>query len=432
MIISIASLFPDLYSSFLNTSLVKRACDKGYINIDVENLFNFCESKKRIDSPTFGFGSGMLIKPSVVQKAIESQQEKYGPAYKIFFSPQGKKLDQNLLNKIYDKVKETNHIMFLPARYEGMDSRVEEHYSDCTISIGDFVLMGGDLPVMVFMESFLRLIPGVVGKSESVLEDSFQGPFVDYPEYTEPVNWNGIEVPEIVRSGNHKALEKWRKNQAAQKTVQCHFEWLRKHVYRQEDIELAASHIPNHYAVLMHDHVNLGNDRIGPSSVTSLDIHDIARSAATYGIKKYYIVTPLKDQQKIIIKLLSFWQSDVGAKYNPSRYKALSKVVLKSSLEEVADDIISLDNNKPIVIGTAAKDFEHDNIISYYDQNIIWSLGRPVLFIFGTAKGLSADLIDSCDYLLKPVKGFSSFNHLSVRSAAAIIFDRWLGISSVN
>lgn len=432
MHISIVTLFPSLYEPFLTTSLVHRAIQAEHVSFSLENLFSYCAAKERIDSPTFGHSAGMLIRPDVIEKAVEQTEAVRGPAYKIFFSPQGKKLDQNLLKKLSAEFQRKKHIMLLPARYEGMDTRVEEYYADEILSIGDYVLMGGDLPAMVLIEGFLRLVPGVIGKQESVEEESFSGPFVDHPEYTTPVEWKGQVVPDVIRSGNHAQIAAWRRAAAAQKTVLKHFQWLRSHIESKDDIKLAASFIPAHYVILMHSQVVVEQGREGTSSVTSLDIHDIARSACTYGIKKYFIVTPLVDQQRIVKKLLEFWQTEVGAEYNPQRFEALASVTLVSTLEEALLDIEVTEKQRPVLIATSAKQHEQVPAITYFDQEKVWSLKKPVVFLLGTARGLAPSLIEQCDFLLGPIIGFSSFNHLSVRSAAAVIFDRWFGINKGN
>lgn len=431
MRISTLTLFPALYEPFVSTSLIARAVESGLISLSIENLFSFVGPKKRIDSPSYGPGSGMLLKPEVIEQAITLQEQKHGPSYKIFFSPQGKKLDQPLLRELAQIFQKKQHILLIPARYEGMDARVEDEYADCLLSIGDYVLMGGDLPAMVFMEGLLRLIPGVVGKEESVHEDSFSGAFVDYPEYTSPVQWKGREVPDIVRSGNHEALRQWRKDEAAKLSVTHHFDWVRSHISTNEDTQRAARFIPAHYVFLMHDQVIVEEHREGTSSLTSLDIHDIARSAATYGIKNYFIITPLLDQQKIAKKLLNFWQTEAGIEYNPHRHQALAKVRLVSSLDEALAEIERIESKKTVLVGTSAKAYGEIPQLTYYDQEKVWSLERPVAIILGTARGLAPSVLNRCDYILGPVKGFSAFNHLSVRSAAAIILDRWLGINPV-
>lgn len=428
MKISVLSVFPDLYKPFLETSLVKRAQENNLVTISLTDFFSCAKPKERIDAPTFGHGAGMLLKPEIVQKAIEGAENEHGQAFRIFFSPQGKKLNQNILKNIMQKSADKKHIMLVPARYEGMDARVEELYADELLSVGDLVLMGGDIPAMMFLEGFLRLIPGVIGKQESVEHDSFNGPFVDYPEYTEPVTWKGMSVPDVVRSGNHAALEKWRLSSALEKTVFKHFDWLRSCFLTSDQKKMVLSCMPNHYVALLHSNVVLGDqDKVGTTSVTSLDIHDIARSSKTYGIQNFFVVTPLKDQQKIVGTLLGFWQTGYGVEYNKHRHEALKHVHLVSELEEAIAKIYAIEGVKPVIIATSARDINHKEMLTFFDHEIAWKQKRPVLFVFGTGKGLSDEFLSQCDYLLKPVQGFTDFNHLSVRSAVAIILDRWLG-----
>lgn len=427
---SILTVFPELYDPFLRTSLMRRAQEKKLVQFDVASFFSYVKPKERIDAPTFGPGAGMLIKPEVVQKAIEDKEKQHGKAFKIFFSPQGKKLDQRQLENLTKKLRDHGHILLIPSRYEGMDARVEEEYADATISAGDFVLMGGDIPAMMLLEGMLRLIPGVVGKEESVKEESFAGPFLDYPEYTEPVEWQDKKVPDIVRSGNHAAIEEWRKNQAACKTVMKHFAWMRSQKMSDEQRDLARKYIPSHYVALMHTDVLIGDVREkGTTSVTSIDIHDIARAACTYDIKNFFLVTPLQDQKKIVQTLLDFWQTGPGIEYNRNRQRAVQSVMLKDSLDQAIAAIVEKEGKKPIIIATSARDYAHKKRLSFWDQSEAWLHDRPVLIIFGTGKGLAPEVIERCDYLLMPVHGFSDFKHLSVRSAVAVVLDRWLGIN---
>ncbi|MDP3889310.1 MAG: tRNA (guanosine(37)-N1)-methyltransferase TrmD, partial [bacterium] len=272
MNISIVTVFPELYESFLKTSLIKRAQENNIVHFDIDRFSSFVSPKERIDAPTFGPGPGMLIRPEVVQKAVEDKEKKYGSSFKIFFSPQGHKLDQRKLEQITHRARQSEHLMLLPARYEGMDARVEQEYADEIISVGDFVLMGGDIPAMMLLEGMLRLIPGVVGKEESVKEESFTGPFVDYPQFTEPVEWKGKVVPDIVRSGNHAAINQWRMQHAIFKTVREHFSWLRSHFLTSEQRKQVKECVPHHYVVLTHGDVLIGDQRtIGSTSVTTID-----------------------------------------------------------------------------------------------------------------------------------------------------------------
>ena len=429
MKVSVFTVFSELYEPFITTSIIKRAQEKGLVSVNVEEFFSYVEPKERIDAPTFGHGPGMLIKPDVVQKAIESSEQKSGRAFRVFFSPQGRKLNQTVVADIAKKAMEVGHLMLVAGRYEGMDARVEQEYADITVSVGDFVLMGGDLAALTVLESVLRFVPGVVGKAESVEEESFSGAFVEYPHYTEPVIWKGHEVPDVVRSGNHAALKRWRMNEAACKTVFHHFDWLRMQNLGDEELKAVRKYMPHHYTALMHTDVLISDDKKqGTTSVTSLDIHDIARSSRTYGIKGYFIVTPLIDQQRIVQRLLDFWMSD-GIDYNASRHEAIKQVSVVDNLDEVIKAIEVLEGKRPIVIATSAREVEHPRTVSFYDQELVWSLGRPVLFVFGTGRGLTEERLKSSDFLLKPVKSFSDYNHLSVRSAVAIVLDRWLGIN---
>lgn len=430
MNISVLTVCDQLYEPFTHTSLVGRAQEKGIVHIDVQSFFTYVQPKERIDAPTFGPGAGMLIRPDVIEKAIEDKEALYGKAFKIFFSPRGQKVDQRVLETIATKAQECGHLMLVPARYEGMDARVEDEYADMILSMGDFVIMGGDLPAMMLIEGVLRLIPQVVGKEESVARESFSGPFVDFPSYTEPVEWKDKRVPDVLRSGNHAAIEAWRKEHAVKATVQDHFTWLRSQKLTPQERVLASNYIPPHYVALMHTDVLIGEEkRLGHSSVTSVDIHDIARSSKTYGIKEFFIVTPLLDQQKIVQKMLDFWKKGIGFEYNRCRYDAIQLVQLADSLSETVKKIEEREGKKPLIITTSAKVAQVEQIISFYDQKKVWEHDRPVLLVFGTGQGLASFVLEQSDYLLIPIDGFSDFNHLSVRSAVAIILDRWLSIN---
>ncbi|MBI2345214.1 tRNA (guanosine(37)-N1)-methyltransferase TrmD [Candidatus Dependentiae bacterium] len=429
MKVSIVTLFPELYHAFLKTSLIQKAVEKQLLSFNLTSVFDYVEPKERVDAPTFGHSAGMLLRPDVLEKAFEKQDEVFGKSFKIFLSPQGKRLTQTTSKQLWSRIQNHEHIMFVASRYEGIDARVEEIYADEIVSVGDFVVMGGDVPAMLLMECLFRHVPNVVGKHESVLLDSFSGAFVDHPEYTKPVMWKNKKVPEILRSGNHAAIASWRKEQAVKLTTQKHFDWLRSHWLTKHDKQLVRACIPNHYVVLMHDEIVLKGGRVGTTSVTSMDIHDIARSSTTYNLKNYFIVTPLIDQQKIVSTILDFWKDQqVGGEYNKHRHEALDIVVLKSNLQAVLDQIEQQEGKKPIIIGTSACFDQHEEkIISYHDQEKVWVHDRPVLLLLGTGHGMAQQLLEKCDYFLQPLHGFSDFNHLSVRSAAAIIFDKWLG-----
>lgn len=427
---SILTLFPDLYKPFLESSLIGRASKSRLFTSDVLNLLDLQEPKKRVDSPTVGPGTGMLIKPDIIERAIDMQEKKHGKAFKIFFTPQGKKMTQPLLAEVAQKIQENPHTLLFASRYEGIDSRVEQEYADLELSLGDFVLMGGDIPAMAFLEGVLRFVPGIVGNAESVEKDSFTGPWVDYPEYTHPVDWKGHLIPDIVQSGHHAAIEEWRQDKAAEKTVKKHFDWLRSWNLNAEEKKRAQAHIPPHFMAILHDDMMLKDGRIGSTSVTTMDIHDIARSCRTYDIQNYFITTKLKDQGSIVQTLLDFWKKGAGESYNSHRFQAVSRVELAQNLDQIIEQIEQKTGKKPLVIATSAQPQQILPEISFHDQGLVWDQDRPVLMLLGTGYGLSEQILSQCDYMLTPIEGFSDFNHLSVRTAAGIILDRWLGVNT--
>jgi tRNA (guanine37-N1)-methyltransferase len=478
MKISIITVFPEIFEPFLNTSLVKRAIDQRLIEIQLIKFSQLCPPKERIDEATAGPGSGMIIKPALIEAGIAQAEKNWGKGFKIFFTPQGKRLDQQVLHKLKAKIfvgtslkqsdqipddkdlkikilnntqldaitnsvipdsgatssnpfsSEQAHLIIVSTRYEGIDARAEATFADEIISIGDYVLMGGDLPAQVFLEAFLRLIPGIVGSQESVDHESFSGALLDHPQYGQTITWQEQTVPEIVKSGNHLAIANWRQEEACKKTLLKRFDWFRKHKPTPAELTLAQKIIPNHYVVLMHTDILLKSGAVGTSSVASLDIHDIARSSATFGLKGYFLVTKLEDQAQLVNTFLDFWKSDDGKEYNKNRYQAMHRVQTASSIDEVIDKITQIENAAPLMVATCAKKQQLQTPqIDYHSQGTVWAHNRPVLFIFGTAHGLSQSIIERCDYLLLPVNGMTSYNHLSVRSAAAVIFDRWFGLN---
>lgn len=448
MKISIITVFPELHEQFIKTSIIGRAIEKGLLEFSFVRFSDMCPPKERIDEPTVGPGTGMILKPEVVQQAIDTCEKKWGPGYKVFFSPQGEKLDQPKLAEIARQLslaaasktesptsepseannQTSQHLILICPRYEGIDARVEEHYADLIVSIGDYVIMGGDLPAQIFLEGLLRLVPGVVGKQESVDQDSFQTPFFDHPGYGLPVTWEGKTIPEVLRSGNHAEIDRWRKDTAAKKTIEQRFDWFASCQPTEEDIKRAKKYIPNHYVALMHTDVNLKEGRVGTTSIASLDIHDTARACATYDIKNFFIVSPLHDQQEVAKTFLSFWRSEQGTKYNPSRQHAVNIVQLVTSFDQLVATIEQQEGVRPIIVTTSAKSQPFGLKIDYHSQAEVWRHHRPVLFVFGTGQGLSDPILAKSDYALIPVQGLSSYNHLSVRSAVSIILDRWLGL----
>ena len=182
--------------------------------------------------------------------------------------------------------------------------------------------------------------------------------------------------------------------------------------------------MPNIYVALAHYPVVNKRGEIIASALTNLDIHDIARAAKTYGVKSFYLVTPLSDQKVLANKIIAHWTGGAGAVYNPARRRALELIKVKNSIEDVAEDIKKIENSYPKTVTTCARRYPAS--IGYAELKDIIECNMPHLLIFGTAWGLAESFITEADFVLEPITGTTGYNHLSVRSAAAIILDRLL------
>ena len=202
------TIFPDLINNFLKYGLVNRAIEKKIIEINTIYLRDFSDdSNLRIDDKSYGGGPGMVMRYKPVEDALKSITKK---SYVIYLSPHGSKLDQH---KISELTKAQN-LTFLCGRYEGYDQRVVDDLVDEQISLGDYVISGGELPSLILLEGITRLLPNVANDLDSILNDSFTDNLLDYPHYTRPESINGHDVPDVLLSGNHNEIAKWRRKQS--------------------------------------------------------------------------------------------------------------------------------------------------------------------------------------------------------------------------
>ena len=212
MKIDIISAVPDLLLSPLNTSILKRAQDKKKVSINLHNLRDYAFNKhKLIDDKPFGGGAGMVLKPEPFFECIETLQQKVKYDHIIFTTPKGKLFDQKYANKL----SLSKNILLVAGHYKEIDDRVREKFASDEISIGNFVLTGGELPALMIVDSVVRLIPGVLNDSEAALDDSFQdGERLEAPYYTRPAEYKGMKVPDVLLSGNEKEIKKWKDEQS--------------------------------------------------------------------------------------------------------------------------------------------------------------------------------------------------------------------------
>lgn len=210
----ILTLFPELFESFKNWSIIGRAHEENIVSIDTVNIRDFSKNKhKKVDDYPFGGGSGMVMQPEPIYEAIKSIKENNTKI--IFLSPQGKPFTQNIANAL----SKEEHIVLLCGHYEGIDNRIIENYIDEEISIGDFVLTGGEIPAMILIDSIVRLLPGVLRSEESFVDESHYNGLLEYPQYTRPREFNGFIVPEVLLSGNHQNISKWRQLESIKTTL---------------------------------------------------------------------------------------------------------------------------------------------------------------------------------------------------------------------
>lgn len=209
----ILTLFPEIIEGFFCSSIMAKAVEKGLVEYEILNIRDFAFDKhKKCDDYPFGGGAGMVLKAEPLALALDSIKAKNKTV--VFPTPSGVKYDQ----KLAEKFAEESEIVLICGRYEGIDQRIIDEYVDHEVSIGDYVISSGEISSLVVIDSIYRLCDGVITK-ESLLEESFQGKFLEYPHYTRPAEFNGLKVPEVLLSGNHKAIEQWRDNKRYEKTL---------------------------------------------------------------------------------------------------------------------------------------------------------------------------------------------------------------------
>ena len=237
MKIDILTLFPQMFEAPFSFGIFKRAVDNGLVSLEIRNIRDYTHDKHHVvDDAPYGGGAGMVLKPGPIFEAVEgikagSSDE---PLDIVLLTPQGRLFNQPIAQELSEK----RHLVFISGHYEGEDERVREHLATEEISIGDYVLTGGELPAMVVIDAVLRLIPGVLGSAESALEDSHAGGLLEYPQYTRPEDFRGWKVPEVLLSGDHARIARWRREQIIRRTLERRPELLDRANLGREDKKL--------------------------------------------------------------------------------------------------------------------------------------------------------------------------------------------------
>jgi tRNA (guanine37-N1)-methyltransferase len=218
LLIDILTLFPEMFSDFLGTSIPKRAAAKGRVEYRLTNIRDFAaDAHKSVDDKPFGGGPGMVMMcPPLFDAVAAAEAKEETKPLRILFTPQGRRLDQRLVETLATEPR----LLLIAGHYEGLDERIIDGLNPMEVSLGDFVLSGGELAAMVLIDAVVRLLPGVLGAQDGAADESFAGGLLEYPQYTRPREFRSMNVPEILLSGNHQAIAAWRQEQREKRTQQ--------------------------------------------------------------------------------------------------------------------------------------------------------------------------------------------------------------------
>jgi tRNA (guanine37-N1)-methyltransferase len=427
MSIDILTLFPAMFTP-LEESMVGRARKAGLLALNVHNIRDYCVDKHRItDDRPYGGGAGMVMKPEPIFAAARAVKSCENPRV-IVTSPQGRPYTQALARELALE----QQLIIICGHYEGIDERVLEGLATDVLSLGDFVLTGGEIAALAIADSVARLLPGVLGHEESALDESFSSGLLEYPHYTRPPLFEGREAPRVLQNGDHAAIERWRREKAVERTFKYRPELLARAPLSEEEAAYAARLRREQakpfrlFAALLHYPVLNKKKQVINTSLTNLDLHDIARASATYGVSRYFLVQPIDTQRQLMADLLEHWRQGFGARYNPDRGQALELVALSHSLDAACAEIGRDFGAPPRLIATSARDgrgsLTHSRLRGLMERQ-----GGNYLLLLGTGWGLAPEILEQAEFRLRPLYGAGEYNHLSVRSAASIMLDRLLG-----
>ncbi len=422
----IVTLFPEFFHSPVTCGLLAKAKKQGIIDTLFVNPRDFTtDAHHTVDDRPYGGGPGMVMLCDPLVKAVKSIEN---PGRIICLTPQGKPFGQAMAEDLAGE----RALTLVCGRYEGYDTRFTEILPVEEVSVGDFVLNGGEAAALCVLESVARLVPGFMGHKESAVEESFSAGLLEYPHYTRPAEYEGYKVPLVLQTGDHKKIAVWRRQESLRLTFKNRPDLLTGVVLQAEDLRFlqdlySTGERPrlgkNLYLALLHAPVLNKFQETLAVSLTNLDVHDIARVSCTFGLGGYYIATPLTDQRVLLDKLIAHWVNGPGKKANKDRAEALGLIRAATDLAEVVADITRRSGQSPKIVATSARGSGDMSPLSVRQ----WLKESPVLLLLGTGHGLAPEILEQAHGVLSPIRPFGSYNHLSVRSATAMMVDRLLG-----
>jgi tRNA (guanine37-N1)-methyltransferase len=419
---NLVTIFPEYFHSPLGCGLMGKAGERGIVRFSFVNPRDFSTDRHAsVDDRPYGGGPGMVMALDPLVRALESVSD---PGRIVHLSPRGRSLDQALVREL----SQERALTLVCGRYEGVDDRLHRFFATDPVSVGDFVLSGGEGAAVCLIESVSRLLPGFMGSEESASEESFTSGLLEYPHYTRPSSYRGVFVPEVLLSGDHARIDRWRREQALETTLESRPDLLDRANLEPQDYAYLRGRRTcrlgrNLYLCLLHYPVLNKHREVSAVSLTNLDIHDISRVCRTYRLGGYILATPLRDQRLLADRLLEHWRSGHGGRSNPSRRQAMEQVHVTEDLDRAVEKVEELSGRSPVVAATSAQD------TGSWSCSTVRSMLRekPVLLVFGTGHGLAPQVLRSADGVLRPLRFLDEYRHLSVRSAAALYVDRILG-----
>ena len=424
----IVTIFPDFFDSIFSFGVISRAVENKTVEINVHDLRSYSGAKHgKTDDTPYGGGSGMLMTPEPIGTAIGRIREKGLRSAVILTTPKGEEFDDRKAQELCG----FEQLIILCGRYEGVDDRVNELYVDMKISTGKYINSGGEYACSLIVDAVSRYLPGVLGNTESLASESLKNGLLEYPQYTKPRTYGGKKVPEVLLSGDHGEIRKWRRRESIKSTFIQNPAFLDDaQLSGEEDDflkELKAENPPGFKVYIALVHYPAYNSRLEVVSTAfkSIDAHDVSRDATTYGVRKLYLINPVEEQRRLAGRLVDHWTEGAGKKFNETKSKAFGIISIMSTIEETVGHIEKIEGKKPKMVVTDAR-FSNDMTGYRVLREKIFENTDPFLILFGTGSGLTRETIEVADYVLKPISGYTGFNHLSVRSAAAIVLDRLL------
>lgn len=435
---TVVSILPEIVDGALAAGVVGRARAAGGLPIAFVNPRDFTHDRHRsVDDTPYGGGPGMVMRCEPLAAAIDAA----GPGHRVFLGPSGAPLTQATVRRLAT----LEHVVLVCGRYEGVDQRLIDACIDEEISLGDFVLTGGELGAACVIDAVARFVPGVLGDAASADDESFAAGLLEYPQYTRPAVFRDRPIPEILAGGNHEAIRRWRRGEALGRTARRRPALYARHRLDKLDRKLADAAGLDVAArtsiALVHHPVHDRTGAVVTSAVTNLDVHDLARTARTFGLASYHVVTPVESQRAKAEHIAAAWQ-ELAADSGPrgpggghdGRASALRIVAAAASVADVIATLTAERGQAPRVVATSADPARFPAARRLTGEALLRELydapGQPMLLLFGTGWGLADGELPQVTDLLPPIESRTGWNHLSVRSAAAIVVAELFAVRS--